>query len=253
MSKTNLIAEKVLFEVELKEAYKHYQLLNEVTLNRIMRDYFTRGFIVLTADKTYLGLFGKEPTFAQRVKQEKTNIENLGKLKDKVRRSGFGYVPALGGYKEKYIDTETGETRLVDTKLPESSLIIVARPEIGKDYKELLEFGMEIAKEYKQDSILYKPPNSIDKNAYFIKQDGSIDQTFKNVVENDLMQIYYTQLAKRQKVKRPFWRPGGKKRFSFVEVYIPLPPDGVEEARRRYNETFYRLQPYPDYLKEAYE
>jgi hypothetical protein len=119
----------------------------------------------------------------------------------------------------------------VDTDDPEDSLLIHSR----KKPQELMQLGIDLSKQFNQDSFFYKPPADTDKNAYWIKQDGSIDMTFKDFTYNDISQIYYTQLAKKP-----------QRRFTALpesfQFYLRKHPVSVSEARRRYGETFFNIK-----------
>ena len=211
------------------------QVLNETTLKRILGEYFKQGFIIVTADRSCEAEKGEKCSPEEIKEQEQINIENHKKLKSQIRDAGFGFVPAFGGYKEKVVDKDTGEISLVDTDKPENAFIVMARPEKGLTYEKLKEFGISMAKEYNQDSFLFKPANEDDKGAYYITKTGDVDMSFDDVTPNDIEQIYYTQLRKRR-----------HERFTFTEdlvfeMKIPNPPNSTAEARLRRGEIFYRL------------
>lgn len=230
------------------------QKLSEANLSRILTDYMDMGFIIISADRTCSGEKkrlndeakerGEEipyPDPDNCTKEEldwqaEENVDNEEELRQMIRRSGFGYVPTWGGFKEKVTDPETGELIEKDTVRPEASFI-VASVEAGSptrrlDYGKLKDMGIFLARKYNQDSFLYKPPNDKDTNAYFINGKGTIDMKFSGPLEiNDLMQEYYTQMRKDP-----------EKRFSFTEVFINKPPSGMSEAVKRYGEKFFRLE-----------
>ena len=213
-----------------------WQLLNETTLNRILGKYFEDGFIIITSERTCKAEKGEDCTQQEAEEQAHQNNKNMAALQSLIRSSGYGYVPTLGGYKERVVDKETGKETVVDTGTPEESLVVVARPDKGLDHTHLMQLGVELAKDFNQDSFLYKPATADDTKAYYITQDGSVDLEFSDVSPNDLAQEYYTQLRKRR-----------QERFSFTEnmifeLRIPKPPASTSEARKRYREHFYRLQ-----------
>ena len=212
--------------------YIALQPINETDLSRIVTDYMDAGFIIISSDRTCEAEHeGKKCTEEQEAEQEAINQENLKVIKTVVRDRGFGYVPVLGGYRE-LIATEPGEPKqYVDTEDPEDSLLIHSR---GKD-QDLKALGVELAQMFKQDSFFYKPPQSVDPNAYYLKQDGSVEMTFTNFKYNDISQIYYTQLAKKP-----------HRRFTAIpesfQFYLRKHPRSVSEARRRYGETFFNIK-----------
>ena len=229
---------KTILKQMIQEAMNKdkWQLLNETTLNRILGKYFEDGFIIITSERTCKAETGKDCDEQEAQEQAHKNNKNMAALKNLIRSSGYGYIPTLGGYKERVIDKKTGEETVVDTGTPEESLIIAARPEKGLAHQGLRELGVKLAKDFNQDSFLYKPANSDDTKAYYITQDGSVDLEFPDITPNDLAQEYYTQLRKRR-----------QERFSFTEnmifeLRIPAAPDSTSEARKRYREHFYRLK-----------
>ncbi len=215
--------------------YISLQPITEADLSRIVTDYMDDGFIIITSDRSCeaeQGLPAGEPCPEDlAAAQAQINQENFPKLQKAVRDAGFGYVPVLGGYKEQ-LPTEPGEPKqYVDTDDPEDSLLIHSR----KKPQELMQLGIDLSKQFNQDSFFYKPPADTDKNAYWIKQDGSIDMTFKDFTYNDISQIYYTQLAKKP-----------HRRFTALpesfQFYLRKHPVSVSEARRRYGETFFNIK-----------
>jgi len=217
-----------------------YHILNETAFSRIVTDYGDRGYIILTSDRSCeaeLGLArGKECSEEDTTIQDKVNRENMEQFLADVRGAGFGYIPTLGGYKEDVVDPETGETTKVDTDKPENSVIIVARPEQGRDHNDLKSVGMVLADKYEQDSFFYKPPNDVDEGAYWIKPDGSIDMQFDTFTVNDLKQQFYTQMAR-----------GPRHRFTALDenkelvFRVRTSPTSAAEARRRYGEVFLKF------------
>jgi len=225
-----------------------YRVLNETAFSRIVTDYGDRGYIILTSDRSCeaeLGVpAGKECSEENVALQDKVNRENMEQFLSDVRIAGFGYIPTLGGYKEDLIDPKTGEPVRdeegeivkVDTDEPENSVIIVARPEQGRDHDELKNVGMLLADKYGQDSFFYKPPNDIDEGAYWIKPDGSVDMKFDTFTVNDLKQQFYTQMAR-----------GPRHRFTALDenkelvFRVRTSPTSTAEARRRYGEVFLKF------------
>jgi hypothetical protein len=212
--------------------YIALQRIAEADLSRIVTDYMEDGFIIITSDRTCEAEYdGKDCTEEQEVEQKAINQENLKMIKKMVRSEDFGYVPVLGGYRE-LLSTEPGEPKqYVDTEDPEDSLLVHSRGR-GQDLKAL---GVELAQRFNQDSFFYKPPKSIDPNAYYIDKNGSVDMTFTNFKYNDISQIYYTQLAKKP-----------HRRFTAIpesfQFYLRKHPASVSEARRRYGETFFNIK-----------
>ena len=231
-----------------EEIRREWQLLSETSIYRLVTAYMEDGFIIVSADRSCEAESGaKKCTEEQVARQDHLNRENRNKLKQVLRRSGFGYVPTLGGFKEKLtdpetgkavIDPETGDPVLVDTEFPERSFVVHSRKgDKGRSPEELRQLGLDIANQFNQDSILYKPPNAVDPKAYYLTRNGEVDMVFEDLTVEDLDQIFYTQLAK-----------GTQRRYSHIPenyeraYYIPKPPNGMQEAVKRYGETFYRMK-----------
>tara|TARA_B100000700_G_scaffold307170_1_gene383281 strand:- start:1979 stop:2659 length:681 start_codon:yes stop_codon:yes gene_type:complete len=203
--------------------------LTEAKLARVMTKYMENGFIIITSDRTCNAEMGRKCTQEEESEQASINKQNYQDLVADARTSGFGYIPALGGYKEKITDPETGQETTVDTEKPENSIIIVSRGDIAA----LKDFGLKIAKKYNQDSFFFKPPNEEDEGAYYLKQDGSVDMSFSSFKPEDIEQEFYTQLKK------------DKRRFTALperKVFFRDRPSSVWEARRRYGELYPPLE-----------
>jgi hypothetical protein len=225
----------------LAENRKNYHVLSETAFSRIVTDYAETGYIVITSDRTCEAEKGTSCSEEEDNEQTIANKSNLSQLKQDLRSSGFGYLPVLGGYKEKIKDPTTGEDvigddgkpKYIDTEQPENSVIVIARdlPEHG--HEDLKALGQSLANKYNQDSFFYKPPNSVFKGAYWIKKDGSVDMKFNDFAYNDINQIYYTMMDR-----------GPKRRFTAlpegIEMFfrIKTSPKSMAEARERYGEEF---------------
>jgi hypothetical protein len=229
------------------------RLLYEVDLHRIMSAYTKNGFIIISAWRTAEADYGtKTPSQEQVLELKARNIENDKKLRSSIRTSGYGYVPTWGGYKEDIIDPatqkpmidpKTGKQIDIDTKTPEPSYIVMAQEASNdtrpNDPNKLKELGKAWTKQFNQDCFLWKPPQNSDPSAYFITSNGDVSMTFSNPTNlNDLTEKYYTQLRK-----------GSGRRFTLKEIkaktdivfYVQQAPGGMDMARRRYGELFFRF------------
>lgn len=223
--------ERVLFE------NSHY-VLNETSFSRVVGKHFDSGFIAISADRSCEAEKGKPCSEEEVSRQEKKNKQNEESIKKDIRSSGYGFIPVLGGYKEKVIDPETGEEKLVDNPNPEKSFIIPFskgysyKPGEENNFEDFKKLGIKLARKYNQDSFLLKPPNQLDKKAYWINQQGDVEETFSGKTNvGDLMKPFFTKIKKGRETQR----------FSLVEYYIPKPPNSSAEARKRYGELFIRL------------
>ena len=233
-----LTTEKKMIVQEGKHSFS-LQKLNETTMTAIQGKYMENGFVVLTSDRSCnaeLGIpYGEVCPEKEAYFYEKNNIENREVLKKWVRSSGFGYTPVYGGFKEEIKDDQGNVVGKMDSPEPEHSLLIMARNENEKtNHAALKELATNICEVFNQDAFFYKPPNSVDKNAYFISKDGQTMDTFTNFVFGDLQQDYFTQLAKGKEKMQP------TKRFSAIPegLYVPKPPLTAVEARERRGEIF---------------
>jgi len=221
-----------------------YRVLSETAFSKIVTDYGEKGYIVITSDRSCEAEKGQDCSEEDIAGQDEVNAKNMKLLQADIRAAGYGYLPALGGYKEDMVDPETkkpvrneeGEIVKVDTDRPENSIIVVARPEKGRDHEELKQYGMELADRYDQDSFFYKPPDDEDEGAYWIMPDGTVDMSFEKFTINDLKQEFYTQMAR-----------GPRHRFTALDenkemiFRVKTSPTSTAEARRRYGEIFLKF------------
>ena len=228
----------------LKDNRWKYHILNETAFSRIVTDYGERGYVIITSDRTCEAGSNRKCSEEEISTQAKQNTENMKSLIQDTRGSGFGYLPTLGGYKEDLIDPKTGKPKRdaegnvvkVDTDKPENSIVVMARPDKNLDHEKLKQFGMNISGKYNQDSFFYKPPNNVDKGAYWIKPDGSIDRKFETFTINDLTQEFYTQMVRGPQHR--FTALDEKKEMFFR---VRTSPTSTAEARQRYGEYFMKF------------
>ena len=235
--KLRRLVESVVFR---EQVVRECQVLTEASLARVLDKYFDIGFMVITADRTCEAEKGSACNEEEIAWATDINKANEMGLKKDLAAAGFGYVPTYGGFRERVVDAETGEEKLIDNPEPEMSFIVPAQKRGSKgqgvgDAADLKQLGMELSAKYNQDSFLFKPPASEDGSAYWITRSGKEEMSFDDVVANDLEQIYFTKLRKK---------PG---RFSLTEdqrfaLYIPKSPKSASEARQRYGEIFIRVE-----------
>ena len=204
------------------------KIIKETKLNRILEYHFKIGFIIISGSRAE--------------NSEEENNKNFESLKSNVREGGFSYIPVFGGYIEDERDDKNKLTG-VKHEVVEKALIVpnrvLATSNYYSDDKKLFELGKELTKKYKQQDFLFKPKSDENITSYF-DGNGKKTQTFKNVKENDLSQIFFTKLIRRKKQE--------DRRFTFTEsidkeliinFYINKSPQSVAEARSRYGEVFY--------------
>jgi len=233
----SLLKKLILEEYSKKKIKNNWQVLSEVSLGRVLNKYYDIGFIIISADRSCEAEKGSPCDDAGNLEQAQLNKKNEQQIRADIRAAGFAYVPTYGGYREDVVDPETGETSQVDNPEPEASFIVPAQKQSqrgSEDHEDLKRLGAQLSQKYNQDSFLYKPPNSLDKKAYYVTKDGEVDMTFDDVVPNDLSQIYFTRLRKAKTDRR----------FSMTEniYFVPQAPSSVSEARRRRGEIFIRVK-----------
>jgi len=141
--------------VMAKDEMKFTKFINETTLSRVMK-HFTdkeRTVLVITAFRG--------------INTYKENVKLNRQLASKIKSAGFGYVFVDGRWTEKGVDGRTEKG--VDADGQEDSIFVN-----GTDSDKLKSLAVKWMKEYKQDSILFKPAGGID--SYLIYQDGRSDE-----------------------------------------------------------------------------
>jgi hypothetical protein len=215
---------------EIAEIYEEMlmeqnQFFVERSLNRLLGTHTENGYIIITS---YRG-----------DKSDKQNKEDFAEIKKQIRQYGFSYVPVFGGFIENIDKPNQREVREPALFVPNYKVATISPFE---DDSLMRKMCVVLAKQYKQDSFLYKPKGN--DNAYYITKNGDIDMTFKNKTVNDLTQIYFTDLAKSHHVKGKGKNKEGfgksTKRYSFTEnVYLSKSPVDLNDAKKRYGELFF--------------
>ena len=241
------------FQKDLKQDW--YEI-DETSLRRIMGEYKEISFIIISAQRTFEGdNNGKKPTPEEEVLQIRKNRKNDELLKQKLSASQFGYVPVLGGYREKGVDGPNKEISYIvaskevqknKTFAPPGGKTQTTSLSPGQHKQQIHQSNIQLAKlakilcaGFNQDAFLYKPSDLYDQQAYLIDRDGKILKTFSGeLTANDLSQEYFTQLRKR-----------AHERFSFTEnpvfesyFYIRNPPEGMDRAMNRSPERFFNKE-----------
>lgn len=206
--------------------------INELNAKSLIDRHSESGYIIVSPCRGYsdFDLDSNDP----RSKEElaRINNERIKEMIDKIKATNYSYTPTYGGFIENQGTPQ-------EENVYERSFIIYNQDKRGNegDFKELVKFGQELAKEYNQDSILVKAPNQSPK---YITKDGDIDMELgDNVSFNDFSETYFTDLHKNtQKYAKDSGRT--PTRFSYVECYINPSPSSLNEAHCRYmtNEVF---------------
>ena len=125
-------------------------------------------------------------------KSDRENDQRTRELRATLKKLQLGYWKTKGGYLEPTPENNEifdGNKELMK-KLPvyEDSFLVPYFGEYG-DFNEFVLTFEELSHEYNQDAILVKS-NDTDKSAYFLYQDGSIENIGKDIkLSNTLLQF----------------------------------------------------------------
>lgn len=199
--------------------------INEVNAKTLLQRHGESGFIVISPCRGFAD-FNLNPNDKQSVqKLAEINNKRVKQMIEQIKQSGYSYTPVYGGFIEN-IGTDN------EQNVYERSFVIYNNKKGGEngDVRNLLEFGKQLAKEYNQDSFLFKAPNEKPK---YITKDGDVDMEFSgNTSFNDFSQEYFTDLHKNtdKYSNEPNRKPT---RFSYVESYINPAPQCYSERHVR--------------------
>lgn len=186
------------------EAATHLYRIDESTLWRIMDKHSDTGFVVLSANRSEGSQFDTERGDYLRSRED--NVNDYRKLVSLLKRSPYGYLPTWGGFREQGRDTIN----------PEPSFIVFpskTKKEGGDaaSFDDLLQFGLEVARRFNQDSIMVRyPADYADETkagrTTWVNKDGDDTDEFENdAIWNDEQQEFYTKDRRASK--------GGKESF----------------------------------------
>lgn len=193
--------------------------IDEVTIKRLLSKHFTDGFIIITADKSYID-------------DKKIADQRFKELKNDIVNAGYSFIPVWGGYAETKANGEKVECFEQGIIVPNQK---VGRMEVEFDEDKLKEIGIQLSIKYDQETFLYKP-KGLERKAYWIDRNGAIDSTFNDVTVNDLTQQFFTKLHNSKSFLKKH------SQFSLVkEIYLNNAPNSLREAYKRYGEQFFRL------------
>jgi hypothetical protein len=200
--------------------------INEANAKQLIDKHSKNGFIIVSPCRGYeeFNLDGTDSNDRQKLNE--INNKRVKQMISLIKKSGYSYTPVYGGFIENK-GTDQEET------VYEKSFIIFNYNKKGEsgDLQELFNFGVELSKEFNQDSFLYKAPNENPK--YFTK-DGELDFDLGNKTSfNDFSEEYFTDLHKNT---NKYSGESGRKptRITFTESYINPAPQGYSERHVRY-------------------
>ena len=200
---------------------ENIKLINEISLNRLFTKHLKDGFIIITADKSFID----DPKIAN---------TRYSELKKDIINAGYSFIPLWGGCKKINLETEN----IYDVASFEQGILVpnqkVGTIDTSHETDQLPELGKRLAAKYHQESFLYKPQEK--KEAYWIDKNGRVDYEFSNVTVNVLLQEFFTKINKAKA------NTNLERRFNFLnEIYLNQAPNSLREAYRRYGEQFYRV------------
>jgi len=228
------LIERVLVAPEKHVGNKYYQdprwrrliPITETSLNRILTYHQEKGYIIISAYRS-AAAEGTEPE-AQKALNYKHDAELRRALRD---RHHLSFIPVFGGTTEK---TEDGKST-VDVAEP-SYLVTFREPGQGTS-EELKNIGVELANQFKQDSVLWKEPGV--GQAHFIGKAGEVQTSFSGVKVNDASKEYFTKLFKDVWGAKRDLPPDQRKtdrRFTYESLFRLAKPSDMQEAVGRYGE-----------------
>ena len=165
-------------------------------------------------------------------------------LRTEIKASGHGFAPAWG----KLVENEgTANER----KITEQAFIVLSLPFSYEtrfyDAESVKELGTIWCRRYEQDFFLYKPRGGsrkaycLDRDGEFIKEDEEVikELVVSNVFNPPLtryaqLKLYFSEIAESRS-------SAGNNSYKFTgDLFMAQAPEGVEEAKARFGELFYR-------------
>ena len=150
-----------------------------------------------------------------------SDFDKIRELISTIKSRKYSYMPIYGSFSENI-----GEEN--ETQTFEKSFIIFnydnkQHCEVGK-FSELIQFAIDLAQQFNQDSFLYCEPN---KNLKYVKTDGTTIAEYETDAPfNDLTKEYWTDLHKN--------RHQPPTQSTFTGCYINPAPQCYSERHVRY-------------------
>ena len=150
-----------------------------------------------------------------------SDFDRIKEMISTIKSRKYSYMPIYGSFSENI-----GEENEIQTF--EKSFVIFnynnKKQVKTDDFSELLDFAMELAQRFEQDSFLCCGP---EKNPKYVKTDGTIIAEYENgIVFNDLTKEYWIDLHKN--------RCGELTQSIFTGCYINPAPQCYSERHVRY-------------------
>lgn len=198
--------------------------INEYHAKSLIDKYCKEGYIVISPCRgcSDFNIDITAPNKTQLLSQaNKPLIQDMIKH---IKDCGFSYTPVFGGFVENQ-----GEDN--EEVVYERSFIIYPYDRQGKlrDFSELREFGIELAKIYNQDYYLVKASG---EPPCYIKKDGSVDSELDDSLSfTDFAEKYFTDLHKNINADSKATK---STRFTYFESCINPRPSSYNESYKRY-------------------
>ena len=215
---------------------KYYQnprleRIDETGLSRILSYHQDKGYILVSAYRSAKAE-GTDPEI-----QKSKNLKNDSELRHRLKAKKLSFIPVYGGFKE---ETPEGKVDVVEPSYLVTFRDAASSPASQGTLEDLKNFGVELAKDYNQDSIFLKEPGP-NGMGHFVNKNGQIEASFNSVKVNDATQAYFTKLFKDvwgSKRNLPLDQRKTDKRFTYVESLFRMKsPSDVQEACARYGEN----------------
>ena len=150
-----------------------------------------------------------------------SDFDRIKEMISTIKSRKYSYIPIYGSFNENI-----GEE--YETQTFEKSLVIFnynnkQHCEVG-EFSELIQFAIDLAQQFNQDSFLYCEP---EKNPKYVKTDGTIITEYENgTAFNDLTKEYWIDLHRN--------RCGELTQSTFTGCYINPAPQCYGERHVRY-------------------
>lgn len=123
-----------------------YYYFNDSTMSRIL-EHAKNGMFVISAMRGGFPIGKSFEEFTPKEREKYKADKALTKqLEEDIKAAGLGYIPSVGGFKEKNDDGETVDVNEFS--------FIVPRRNNQMSNKEFVEFAVGLAKKYDQNSVL---------------------------------------------------------------------------------------------------
>ncbi len=196
--------------------------LNKNFLSDFCSGTFNNAPLVSITDNRAKTLFDKYSTYGFIViGYGNSDFDKMKEMISTIKSRKYSYMPIYGSFRENI-----GEEN--ETQTFEKSFVIFNynnKKQVKTDeFSELLDFAMELAQQFNQNSFLYCEPN---KNLKYAKTDGTTIAEYETDTPfNDLTKEYWTYLHQNQ--QQP------PTQSTFTGCYINPAPQCYSERHVRY-------------------